>query len=169
MLTGNMDQCASFLLFRIVCCLTFTACCLLVVFVTHYGGMHYPCAWCGIGGGRWFWAWGRRKSHEWDSCSKGPLQEVYVWNYSTKLQVLWCSAALFSYMYHLSCCSLDADWGECINLSKGGSRAKRAESLLLLCKISVFVNTVVRWDLDIMLHSNLPRAPQLASPLLDTP
>ena len=83
---------------------------------------------CAIGGGRWFRVGGRRKSHERDSCSNGPLQEVYVWKYSTKLQVLWRSAALFTCIsYITSCCSLNADWGECMSLSREFAREARGK------------------------------------------
>ena len=48
-----------------------------------------------------------------------------------------------------------------------GVRAQSARQILLIiCKTSVYVNTVVRCDVDMMLHSDLPRAPQLVSPLL---
>ena len=107
------------------------------------------------GGGRWYWAWGRRKSHEWDSCGNEPLQEVYVWNYSTELHLL-CSFICIS--YHAACWML-----------KGVHARSVRRILLIFCKINLFVNTVLHWDVDMMLHSDLPRAPQLSSPLLETP
>ena len=51
-----------------------------------------------------------------------------------------------------------------------GVHAKLAANLIavIICKVNLFVN-IVRSDLDMMLRSDLPRAPQLASPLLATP
>ena len=50
---------------------------------------------------------------------------------------------------------------------KGVRMQSTRQILLIVCKINllVFVNTVVRWDLDMMLHSDLPLAQQLPSPL----
>ena len=50
---------------------------------------------------------------------------------------------LYSLMHHLSCCSLDADWGECIPSEFArGAHGKFYE--IYNCKVNLFVNTVVR-------------------------
>ena len=90
--------------------------------------------------------------------------------YSTKLYTSFVMFSCFVHLYVSLIMLVVGCWlGRMCKVIKG-VRARSARQILsVICKINVFLNTVVRWDLDMTLHSELPRAPQLASPLLDTP
>ena len=116
-----------------------------------------------IGGGRWFWEWGRRKRMS-EIAAVTDLYRKFMYGLIVR-SYKFCHVHIDLYASLIAL--LD---GCCLGqMYIKGVRAQSARRIsLIICKIDLFVNTVVRWDLDMMLHSNLSQAPQLASPLLMT-